>query len=131
MLSNEGACVGATCVGAEMCAAAATFGDVAGAGDSGAFDAEASGAGARMNHQPSAPAATIAINSSGKTPLRRREVANGVPKSGASPSRRFASDFFRASRINDMDCAQVIRHSDKDADRHRPTPIARTGFPAR
>jgi hypothetical protein len=102
MLSNDGACVGAT-----TCAAAATLGDVAGSGDSGAFDAEAAGAGVRMNHQPSPPAAAIAITSSGKTLLRRREVAKGVPRSGASPRRRFASDFFRASRINDMGYTRI------------------------
>lgn len=105
MLSNEGvAGAVATCV-----VVAASFGEVVGAGDTGVFDAEpGSGAGARVNHQPSAPAATMAISSSGKTLLRRRAVANGVPRSGASPRRRLASDFFRASRISDMSYAHKL-----------------------
>lgn len=56
----------------------------------------------RNHHQP--PAATIAIasRSHGSGLRRRRRAVNGVPRSGVSPRRRCDSDFFKASRINDM-----------------------------
>jgi len=74
----------------------------------GASAGGAGAAGGRSNHQPKAPVATIASTSSGSARPRRRGVANGVPRSGASPRRRFASDFFSASRIRDMEnCSQV------------------------
>lgn len=73
----------------------AAVGTVASAFDDGA------GAGPRVAAQP-INATTMSTATIGNTLLRRRGAENGVPRSGASPRRRLASDFFNASRINDM-----------------------------
>ncbi|MGH8122114.1 MAG: hypothetical protein ACREPT_05025, partial [Rudaea sp.] len=54
------------------------------------------------HHQPPTAAIAIARRSHGRGLRRRRRAVNGVPRSGAPPRRRCASDFFKASRINDM-----------------------------
>ncbi len=56
----------------------------------------------RNHHQPPAAAIAIASRSHGSGVRRRRRAVNGVPRPGASPRRRCDSDFFKASRINDM-----------------------------
>ena len=86
------------------------------------------------HHAPAPSASTITISAhSGLRP--RRAGVNGVPRSGAWPRRRLASDFFNASRISDMGASAgsqpLILPCDTSADRIRPARTARTGSPDR
>src|SRR5690348_5963207 len=69
-------------------------------------DAGVAGAGAgvsRPNHHHNPMPSDSTITSIAHSGLRpRRTGVNGVPRSGACPRRRLASDFFKASRISDM-----------------------------
>ena len=99
------------------CAAVALAGWLCGSGrlsvGAGTVVAAACGARARISHQPKPPAnrRKNATTINGSRPRRGRDAANGVPRSGASPRRRLASDFFRASRISDMRHCSQLCHS--------------------
>lgn len=88
------------------------------------------------HHQPTTPETRIAATSHGKELRAGRAGLNGVARSGAAPSRRFASDFFRASRISDIYEDRVggqrpIVACDTGAALTLPVRRAQTAFPAR
>lgn len=63
----------------------------------------AAGVDRNHHHAPTPAAKNVAASSVNGSALRRRGAAlNGVASVGASPRRRCASDFFRASSISDI-----------------------------